>query len=178
MICSPSADVGDMVGVTHRSGSPMKKITTLDDPRYVKALSHPLRVRILAILEERAASPVQLAGLLDATLGVVSYHVRTLERFGLIKLVRTNPVRGAVEHHYRANARPTISEEIWERAAPVAKQAFLSSYLQQVAAYTNAAVAAGGFDRADAHISRTVAKPDARGGADLAKAGEHLRDES
>ena len=152
----------------------MKKITTLDDPRYVKALSHPLRVRILAILEERTASPVQLADMLDASLGVVSYHVRTLERFGLIKLVRTNPVRGAVEHHYRANARPTVSDESWGNAPPVAKQAFLSSYLQQVAAYTNAAAAAGGFDRADAHFSRTVAKLDAKGWAQLAKACEQL----
>jgi len=163
-----------MVGATDRSGSQMKKITTLDDPRYVKALSHPLRVRILAILEERTASPVQLAQLLDASLGVVSYHVRTLERFGLIKLVRTNPVRGAVEHHYRANARPTVSDESWGNAAPIAKQAFLSSYLQQVAAYTNAAAAAGGFDRADAHFSRTVAKLDAKGWAELAKACEQL----
>jgi DNA-binding transcriptional ArsR family regulator len=163
-----------MVGTTDCSGRPMKKITTLDDPRYVKALSHPLRVRILAILEERTASPVQLAELLDASLGVVSYHVRTLERFGLIKLVRTNPVRGAVEHHYRANPRPTISDEGWAGAAPMAKQAYLSSFLQQVAAYTNTAAAAGGFDRADAHFTRTVAKLDAKGWAELAKACEQL----
>ena len=31
----------------------MKPITNIDDPRYVKALSHPLRVRILAMLQER-----------------------------------------------------------------------------------------------------------------------------
>lgn len=152
----------------------MKKITQLDDPRYVKALSHPLRVRILAILEERTASPVQLAEQLGASLGVVSYHVRTLERLGLIKLVRTNPVRGAVEHHYRANPRPTISDEGWAAAAPVAKQAFLSSFLQQVSAYTNAAAASGGFDRADAHFTRTVAKLDAKGWSQLAKACEQL----
>jgi DNA-binding transcriptional ArsR family regulator len=152
----------------------MKKVTTLDDPRYIKALSHPLRVRILAILEERIASPVQLAELLDARLGVVSYHVRTLERFGLIKLVRTNPVRGAVEHHYRANARPTISDAGWAGAAPVAKQAYLSSFLQQVSAYTNAAAAAGGFDRPDAHFTRTVAKLDRKGWTQLAKACEQL----
>jgi DNA-binding transcriptional ArsR family regulator len=152
----------------------MKKVTTLNDPRYIKALSHPLRVRILAILEERTASPVQLAELLDASLGVVSYHVRTLEKFGLIKLVRTTPVRGAVEHHYRANARPTISDAGWAQAAPVAKQAYLSSFLQQVGAYTNAAAAAGGFDRADAHFTRTVAKLDGKGWAQLAKACEQL----
>jgi DNA-binding transcriptional ArsR family regulator len=152
----------------------MRNAPTLNDPRYVKALSHPLRVRILAILEERTASPVQLADLLDASLGVVSYHVRTLERLGLIKLVRTSPVRGAVEHHYRARERPPVSDESWGNAAPVAKQAFLSSYLQQVGAYTNAAVAAGGFDRADAHISRTVAKLDAKGWAQISKACERL----
>ena len=152
----------------------MKKITALDDPRYVKALSHPLRVRILAILEERTASPVQLAELLEASLGVVSYHVRTLERHGLIKLVRTNPVRGAVEHHYKANPRPTISDEGWGEAPPVAKQAYLSSFLQQVGAYTNTAAAAGGFDRPDAHFTRTVAKLDAKAWKDLAKACEQL----
>ena len=75
----------------------MRPVTSIDDPRYVKAMSHPLRVRILAILQERTASPVELAQVLEGTLGTVSYHVRTLERFGLIKLVRTTPVRGAVE---------------------------------------------------------------------------------
>lgn len=152
----------------------MNQIKTLDDPRYVKALSHPLRVRILAILEERTASPVQLAGLVGASLGVVSYHVRKLETFGLIKLVRTNPVRGAVEHHYRANPRPTISDEGWAGAAPIAKQAYLSSFLQQVSAYTNAAAAAGGFDRSDAHFTRTVARLDAKAWRELAKACERL----
>lgn len=34
----------------------MKPIKTIDDPRYVKALSHPLRVRILGVLEERRAT--------------------------------------------------------------------------------------------------------------------------
>ena len=29
----------------------MRPVTSIDDPRYVKALSHPLRVRILAMLQ-------------------------------------------------------------------------------------------------------------------------------
>jgi DNA-binding transcriptional ArsR family regulator len=147
---------------------------TIDDPAYVKAMSHPLRVRILALLDERVASPVELAGGLDATLGTVAYHVRTLERIGLVELVRETRVRGAVEHHYRANKRPTISDESWGNAAPVAKQAFLSSFLQQVGAYANAAAASGGFDRADAHFTRTVAKLDAKGWAQLGKACQQL----
>ena len=46
----------------------MPPITNIDDPRYVKALSHPLRVRILAMLGERTASPSQLSQWLGATL--------------------------------------------------------------------------------------------------------------
>ena len=56
----------------------MKPITNIDDPRYVKALSHPLRVRILAMLRERTASPSQLSRWLGATLGTTAYHVRSL----------------------------------------------------------------------------------------------------
>src|SRR5258708_15703347 len=89
----------------------MKPITNIDDPRYVKAMSHPLRVRILAMLDERTASPVELAGWLGASLGTVAYHVRTLERMGLVELVRETRVRGAVEHHYRSCARPTVTDE-------------------------------------------------------------------
>ena len=84
----------------------MKPVTRIDDPRYVKAMSHPLRVRILAILQERTASPVELAQVLEGTLGTVSYHVRTLHQLGLIELVDETRVRGAVEHHYKAKARP------------------------------------------------------------------------
>jgi len=94
-------------------GRPMKAITSIDDPRYVKALSHPLRVRILALLEERTATPVKLAEVLSATLGTVSYHVRTLHQLGLIELVDETRHRGAVAHHYRAKARPKVTDEAW-----------------------------------------------------------------
>jgi predicted transcriptional regulator len=64
----------------------MNPVITIDDPRYVKAMSHPLRVRILAMLDERTASPVELAGWLGASLGTVAYNVHTLERIGLVLL--------------------------------------------------------------------------------------------
>jgi DNA-binding transcriptional ArsR family regulator len=148
----------------------MPPITTIDDPRYVKAMSHPLRVRILALLDERTASPVELAGWLDATLGTVAYHVRTLERIGLIELVRQTRVRGAVEHHYRSNARPTVSDEAWAAAPPIAKQAAVAASLQTIDAYARAASAAGGFDHGNAHLTRTRLRLDARGFSELSRA--------
>ena len=54
-----------------------KPLTDLADPRWSRAIAHPLRVRLLAMLDEQAASPVVLANKLDQPLGTVSYHVRS-----------------------------------------------------------------------------------------------------
>jgi DNA-binding transcriptional ArsR family regulator len=152
----------------------MRPVTRIDDPRYVKAMSHPLRVRILAILQERTASPVELAQILEGTLGTVSYHVRTLHQLGLIDLVDETRVRGAVEHHYKAKARPKVSDEAWEQAPPIAKQAAVGSSLQVIDDYARASAAAGGFDHADAALIRLSLKLDAKGWQQLAKAVKRL----
>jgi DNA-binding transcriptional ArsR family regulator len=76
-----------------------------------KAVSHPLRSRILEMLAEEVSSPNELAGKLDERLPNVSYHVRTLLDLGCVELVRTAQRRGAIEHYYRAKVRVTISRE-------------------------------------------------------------------
>jgi DNA-binding transcriptional ArsR family regulator len=145
-------------------------ITNIDDPRYVKAISHPLRVRILAMLQERTASPSQLSEWLGATLGTTAYHVRALHKLGLIELADETRVRGAIEHHYRAGTRPMISEEAWAQAPPIAKQAAIGSSLQMIDEYAGKSAAQGGFDRAEAHLSRTSIEIDAKGWEQLNKA--------
>jgi DNA-binding transcriptional ArsR family regulator len=152
----------------------VKPVTNISDPRYVKALSHPLRVRILALLQERTASPRELAEWLDATLGTVSYHVRTLHDFGLIELVKTTQVRGAIAHHYKAKVRPRVDDEAWASAAPIVKQAAVGASLQTVDDYARASAAAGGFDRGEAHLSRTNLRLDAKGWQQAARACERL----
>jgi DNA-binding transcriptional ArsR family regulator len=148
----------------------VKPITDIDDPRYVKALAHPLRIRILAMLADRVASPVQLAAHLDATLGTVAYHVRTLHSLGLVELVDTRQRRGATEHYYRAREHPRFPDDAWSGLAPVAKQRMLSAILQQVGQYVTSSAAAGGFDHADAHMTRTSLRLDDRGFKQLAAA--------
>jgi DNA-binding transcriptional ArsR family regulator len=148
----------------------VKPITNIDDPRYVKALTHPLRIRILALLEEREASPVQLAERLDATLGTVAYHVRTLQKLGLIELVATHQRRGATEHVYAAREHPRFSDSAWAATSPLAKHAMVSAVLSQIGEYATQSAAAGGFDRSDAHFTRSALRLDEKGFADLAKA--------
>ena len=79
------------------------------DRRLIRALGHPVRVRALEVLNERVASPSQLAKELGEPLGNVAYHVKILEENDAIELVRTAPVRGALEHFYRARVRPWFS---------------------------------------------------------------------
>ena len=148
-------------------GSP---ITDVEDPRYVKALAHPLRVRILSMLEERDASPVQLAEHLDATLGTVAYHVRTLERLGLIEMVATHQRRGATEHVYAARQHPRFSDSAWSTTNPMTKHVMIASALSQIGEYATRSAAAGGFDRSEAHFTRDALALDEKGWSALADA--------
>lgn len=156
----------------------MKPITDIDDPRYAKALAHPLRIRILAMLADRCASPVQLSSQLDATLGTVAYHVRTLHSLGLVELVDTRQRRGATEHYYRAREHPRFPDDAWAGLAPVAKQRMLSAMLQEIGQYVTSSAAAGGFDRADAHMTRRSLRLDDRAFEELAAATRKWLDEA
>jgi DNA-binding transcriptional ArsR family regulator len=161
-----------------REAKPMPTVSSIDDPRYVKALSHPLRVRILGILEDRPASPVELTDLLDATLGTVSYHVRQLNDLGLLKLVRETPRRGAIEHHYRAQPRPTSGGSSWEAASLVTKQAVIGAELQHTVDAAQRAAAVGGFDREPARLERLRLRLDDKGRAALGRAVDKLVEET
>jgi DNA-binding transcriptional ArsR family regulator len=85
------------------------------DQRLVRALAHPLRVEILQILNEREASPHDLAVLTEHPLGNVAYHTRVLEECGCVELVGTARRRGAIEHYFRAKPRPFIGREDWSK---------------------------------------------------------------
>jgi DNA-binding transcriptional ArsR family regulator len=142
--------------------------TGLVDPRLAKALSHPMRAHILAILNDRVASPNEISELLGERLPNVSYHVRTLLDLGCIELVSTAPRRGAVEHYYRAITRPFFSNRDWKRLPRSGRQAVSDVALQLVWADTSKAIKAGTFDsRPDRHVSRSPLVLDERGWEEL-----------
>jgi DNA-binding transcriptional ArsR family regulator len=57
-----------------------------------------------ALLKEEEVSPADLAQRIGAPLANTSYHVKVLARAGLIEQTRTEPVRGVLQHFYRASA--------------------------------------------------------------------------
>jgi DNA-binding transcriptional ArsR family regulator len=147
-------------------------ITNISDPRWVRAISHPLRIRLLAILDEQTASPVLLAKALQQPLSTVAYHVRLLYDLGLVELVSTRQRRGATEHYYRTTAHPRFTDGAWDELDPVAKQRILSAILNKAHNYASRAAAAGGFDAADAHFTSTSLKLDQQGWTELARASK------
>ena len=146
-----------------------KPITEIDDPRLVKALAHPLRIRILGILEQRSATPKELAELLDVQLENLSYHVRTLRDFGFIKLERRRMVKGAVEHRYGMVARPRITAEVWQRLPALVREALDSASLGQIWDVVTRAATQNKMSRPESHMARRVARLDEQGFAEMSK---------
>jgi len=147
----------------------VKHYRDITDPALAKALAHPLRTRILSALEDRTASPSELADELGAPLGVVSYHVRRLAALRFLKLVKRVPRRGAVEHYYTAVAGPHITEAAWGATPTIAKQAMVSTVLADIGRRAGDAVSTGGFEDARSHISRSPLILDPEGWAAASK---------
>ena len=146
--------------------------TTLDlvDPRIAKALSHPMRARILMILNEQVASPNEIAGMIEERLPNVSYHVRALEELECIELVSTAQRRGAIEHYYRAVVRPFFSDRDWKRLPRSGRQAISDSILRIIWDEVSTAIEAGTFEgRPDRHLSHSRVALDREGWVEMTK---------
>lgn len=116
------------------------------DVRVIKALGHPLRQRILQELNQGVASPSEIAAQLDEPLSNVSYHVKILAKCEAIELVRTAPVRGALEHFYRATMRARLDEKEWAALPDSIKQDLTGQTLSQIWEHVSRAAGDGGFN--------------------------------
>lgn len=145
------------------------------DQRLVKALGHPIRVQILTILNERIASPNEIAKEIGASLGTVSYHVRLLAELECLELMETVPRRGAVEHYYRATVRPWFEKDSWGKLPRSARAAVSTEAVQAIVERMAAALSSGAFDsRDDRHLSRTPLMLDEQAWQELARLLDEL----
>src|SRR3954451_18880830 len=144
---------------THRTAQDSGEL----DEALLRAISHPLRHRLLGMLDGRTASPNQLARGLDLPLGRVSYHIRLLHDLGAIELVSTEPRRGALEHFYRAVTTVWFSEADWQKLPRSARRGILGQNLQHIFASVTAAADDGGFDNPSSVVLRAPLELDAQG---------------
>lgn len=128
---------------------------TTVETRMMKALSHPLRWRILDQLAVGPASPSMIATELGEPLGNVSYHVKILLSYDAIELVETRPVRGALEHVYRAIERPMLNDAQWARLPIAVRRDLFNNVLNGAWEHLVASAKAGELDDAKTHLSWT-----------------------
>jgi hypothetical protein len=118
----------------------------LIDQRLVRALAHPLRIKILEILTERVASPNLISDNLGTGLSHVAYHTRALDKCGCLELVDTAQRRGATEHFYKASPHSFIGDRIWRRVPRALLGGISGATLQSFMDRAVAALEAGTID--------------------------------
>lgn len=73
------------------------RLLDVTDPTALRALAHPVRVRLLGLVREhRPVTAARLAVLVDESTASVSYHLSVLERHGFIE---RDPVPGETRRH-------------------------------------------------------------------------------
>jgi DNA-binding transcriptional ArsR family regulator len=82
------------------------------DPRLIRALGHPIREHVLAVLNERVASATEIGEEIDLEVPAFYSHVATLEEMGCIELVETRRRRGSKEHFFQAKATALFDERL------------------------------------------------------------------
>jgi DNA-binding transcriptional ArsR family regulator len=107
------------------------------------AVGHRIRIEILGLLNEGTYSPSELARQLGRPLTTVSHHIKELLDAGCIELTKTEKVRNADLHFYRAIELPFVSDEEAEALPPEVKQEFAAVILQAIMAEGLGALWAG-----------------------------------
>jgi DNA-binding transcriptional ArsR family regulator len=82
----------------------MQDVFYIEELEQAAALLKPMRIELLKRLDEPRTCP-ELAEAFGETAQSIYYHVKALEKAGLVQKVQEKRVRGAVEGYYRAAAR-------------------------------------------------------------------------
>ncbi len=136
------------------------------DPRLAKALEHPTRLDILALLREGPSSPSRMQRQLpNVSLNLVSHHVKVLRDLECVELVETVRRRGATERIYRSTVGPAmLDDKAWEEATPKMRQPIAAAILRMISTDLAHSLGAGKFDEIpNQHLSRSQLKLDREG---------------
>jgi hypothetical protein len=126
-----------------------------DDESLARMLKHPLRQRLLFEYAGAVVSPSKLAARVCEPLNVVSYHTQVLHRAGCLELVRSERRRGATEHYYRAATPRQFGDDAWAVLSVPVRRSLVRSTLDAGWREARDALASGGMDAAETHVSRS-----------------------
>ena len=132
--------------------------------RLISALAHPYRVHALHILNQRVASPKEMANEVGCEVSTMAYHVKILVEGGFVELVREEPRRGAREHFYRGTRRAIFVDEDWVLVPEPIRAAIVGMELKVTGKLIGESLATGVFERrSNRHHSLHEAVVDEKG---------------
>ncbi len=99
----------------------------------LRAIADVLRLRIIDMLQEHPMTVTQLGEALGIAPAKVHYHVRELEKVGLLQLVETREKGGILEKYYQPIARDiSVSNDLFMSAPSNESLAATSAWLDQM----------------------------------------------
>jgi DNA-binding transcriptional ArsR family regulator len=117
-------------------------------------MAHPVRVKILELLNEESLAPVDVARKLAMPLSNVSYHFRVLLELDSIEPVKTEQRRGSIKTTYQSRINLMFRELCWNGVGGKAMSELLRATLKATAQRVADALTAKTFERRDdLHIS-------------------------
>lgn len=91
----------------------------LETVEQMRTIADPLRLRIIDCLGRQAMTATQLGAILELPANKVHYHVRELERVGLVRLVETREKSGILEKYFRLVAHSLqVPESLLQAVTP------------------------------------------------------------
>jgi hypothetical protein len=140
-------------------------------------MGHPLRVQILAELNQRVMFPTEFVKRClpknpnKKELSKVSYHFRQLRNYKCIEEVETRRVRGATEHYYKATKRALFDGKAWEELPESIRAGIDGQIVTDFLNATAKAMLAETMEaRIDKHASWTETRLDEKGWSAAAEA--------
>jgi len=99
----------------------------------LKAIADVLRLRIIDVLQDRPMTVTQLGERMGMAPAKIHYHVRELEKVGLVQLVETREKSGILEKYYQPIAKDiSVSKYLFLNAPPDESLATTSAWFDQV----------------------------------------------
>jgi len=143
--------------------SEWEDLKTFFDRRLIKALGHPVREHILAVLNERVASAREIGEEIGADVSSFYHHIELLEELGCIERVESRQKRGATEHFFRAKRTVLLDDAAWRRIPPTLRSDLAGSFIQEMFDEAAAAIESGMLSSFDEHVSWLPANFDRQG---------------
>lgn len=118
-------------GIRYADVVAKKKRVVIDDPRAIRALAHPARQRVIdELFNGKVLTATECAELAGLTPSAMSYHLRALERWGIVERADESP--DGRERPWRAVAASLMISSQSNEAGRLASQAIIRTSVDRV----------------------------------------------